>query len=381
MIYMDNAATTPVCMEARYAMQYAIDKAWGNPSSLHAAGRAARELIEQARIDIAECLGINADQAEQQIIFTSGATESCNHAIQQLMKYGWPVEFHADIEHSAVSKKLNRLNRAPWQVQMLANNETGQIYLEQVYDLLVCKTPKRQSVLIDATAAMGQIKVTLNSLLTCAEQKPKTAWENPFFLAFSGHKFGAPKGTGCLVRSWNIVLDPMILGGEQEHGYRAGTENVLGIVGMAAALKHYTLHMKEFQKKEIALRDMLIEGVLDKVDCAVLNGAWVKGSCAERLPGNVNFSFMDGDIDGTQLVTMLDLKYGICASSGAACHGHATEPSSVILSTTGSEKRAKSSLRLTLSAENTEQEVETAIYAIKDCIDTLCQTNGNAPLA
>lgn len=361
MIYMDHAATTTMRPCALWNMQKVAERFWGNPSSVHAMGREAAQELEQCRQMIADC--INCDPAE--VFFTSGATESCNWIIRHLHSrflncdnaiYGNIKQEHAAVYEAALAPhgELPTLT-----VCMLANNETGQIFQKQIMDVKQLSSLHMTAPLfVDATAAAGHILMDFKEL-GCS------------YMAFSGHKFGAAKGVGCLIAKTGSVLSPMLVGGYQEGGFRAGTENLPGIASMAYALKNACDNMTAEQAKVIRLRDELILGIKDIPDC-VLNGAWTKGLCTDRLPGNVNFSFRG--VDGEKLVTMLDIDYGICASSGSACHSGKGERSRVIYDLHHDDELARGSLRLTLSHQNTMDEVETVISAVKECVRRLRQS-------
>ena len=362
MIYMDHAATTPMRPCALWSMQKVAGRFWGNPSSVHAMGREAAQELERYRQMIADC--INCDPAE--VFFTSGATESCNWIIRFMHSrffncdnaiYGNIKQEHAAVYEAALAPhgELPTLT-----VCMLANNETGQIFQKQIMGVKQLSSLHMTAPLfVDATAAVGHIPVDFKEL-GCS------------YMAFSGHKFGGAKGIGCLIAKENSFLAPMLVGGGQENGMRAGTENLPGIASMAYALKDACEYMEGENYNTIRMRDRLIEGIQKEVPDCVLNGAWTKGLCTDRLPGNVNFSFRG--VDGEKLVTLLDIGCGICASSGSACHSGKGERSQVIYDLYHDDELARGSLRLTLSHQNTMDEVETVISAVKDCVKRLRQS-------
>ncbi|MBR6507218.1 MAG: cysteine desulfurase NifS [Clostridia bacterium] len=373
-IYMDNAATTEMSAAAINAVTEAW-KVYGNPSSLHGAGREAFFMLDKAREDVAKALG--ADKNE--IYFTSGGSESDNWAIigaaKAMALKGKKEIISTAIEHHAVLHTLNVLEKegfkiillpvstegyvTPKQVEeaitentalvtvMMANNEIGTIQpIAEIGE--VCR---KNGVLFhtDAVQAVGHIPVDVKAL-------------NVDMLSLSGHKFHGPKGVGALYLRKGVRLPNLINGGAQESGRRAGTENLAGICGMAAALKESVENMEANNAKIIPLRDKLING-LTAVERTRLNGGR-----ENRVPNNVSVCF-EG-IEGESLLLWLDAK-GICASSGSACTSGSLDPSHVLLAIGLIHEIAHGSLRLSLSEHTTEEEVDYVLETVPGIVKYL----------
>ncbi len=374
-VYFDNAATTAMSKAALDAMIPALEETWSNASSLYTLGQLAKEQLEQARADIAECIG--ADPYE--IIFTSGGSEADNQAIVSMARWGEKRGkkhiISTAFEHHAVLHTLQKLEKEGFEVTYLDVHPEGMIYPEQVEEAIrpdtclvtimyanneigsimpiaeigaICKE-KKVIFHTDAVQAVGHLDINVKE-------------QNIDMLSMSAHKFHGPKGVGCLYARRGIVLSNLIEGGAQERGKRAGTENIPGILGMAAALKDILSRREENAIKETAMRDRLIEG-LSQIPHSKLNGPRT-----QRLPGNVNFVF-EG-IEGESLLLMLDMK-GIAVSSGSACTSGSLDPSHVLLAIGLPHAVAHGSLRLTLSEYNTMEEVEYVLSVIPGIVDYL----------
>ena len=371
-IYADNAATTKMSRAAIEAMVPYFSENYGNPSSLHTEGQAAKEALEEAREEIAAVLGCEA----REIIFTSGGSEADNQAIISAARLGEKKGkkhiVSSTFEHHAVLHTLERLKREGFEVTLIdvhsdglmrshevaaairedtclvsvmyANNEIGTV--QPIKE--IGKICRERGVLFhtDAVQAVGHLKINVRE-------------ENVDMLSLSGHKFHGPKGVGALYVRKGIVLTNIIDGGAQERGKRAGTENIPAIMGMVAALREAYSKIDENTQRLTRLRDRLIEG-LSEIPHSVLNGDKEK-----RLPSNVSFCF-EG-IEGESLLLLLDDK-GISASSGSACTSGSLDPSHVLLSIGRVHDIAHGSLRLTLSEENTEEDVEYIIDATKEVV-------------
>ena len=375
MIYLDNAATTKMSKTAMDAMLPYMDNIYGNPSSLHSVGQAANEALINARERIAKLLGCEA----REITFTSGGSEADNQALLSAARIGERTGkkhlISTAFEHHAVLHTLKKLEKQGFEITLLDVHENGIILPEQVADAIrpdtclvtimyanneigtiqpikeigaVCR---EKGVLFhtDAVQAAGHLHIDVK------EQKID-------MLSLSAQKFHGPKGIGALYAKKGIPLTNVIEGGAQERGKRAGTENIPAIMSMAAALEEACGHMDENAEKLTALRDTLISG-LSEIPHAILNG-----DAKKRLPGNVSFCF-EG-IEGESLLLLLDDK-GVCASSGSACTSGSLDPSHVLLAIGRVHDIAHGSLRLTLSEENTEEEIEYAIQAVKDVVEYL----------
>ncbi|WP_302629124.1 cysteine desulfurase NifS [Eubacterium sp. AF15-50] len=380
-IYADNAATTKTSQAAIDAMVDIMNNVYGNPSSLHTVGQKAKEALEKARVEVAQCLG--ADFKE--IYFTSGGSEADNQAIISAAKFGARKNkkhiISTKIEHHAVLHTLNKLEKEGFEVTLLDIDESGIVKPEDVEEAIredtalvtimyanneigtiqpiaeIGKICKEKGVIFhtDAVQAAGHLHIDVNK-------------ENIDMLSLSGHKFHGPKGVGVLFARKNIPLVNIIEGGAQERGRRAGTENLPAIVGMAKALMDATKAIDETAEIEIKLRNHLIEG-LEKISHSILNGDREK-----RLPGNVNFCF-EG-IEGESLLLLLDAK-GIAASSGSACTSGSLDPSHVLLAIGRPHEIAHGSLRLTICRDNTMEEID---YMIKEIANVVEYLRGISPV-
>ena len=374
-IYADNAATTKMSRTAIDAMLPYMETYYGNPSSLHSVGQKAAEALQSARERIAACLGCQP----REITFTSGGSEADNQALLSAAKLdarkGKKHIISTAFEHHAILHSLKRLEKEGFEVELLPVGETGTITAQQVRDAIrddtclvtimyanneigsilpiaeigaVCK---EKGVLFhtDAVQAAGHVHINVRE-------------QNIDMLSLSAHKFHGPKGIGVLYARQGVILTPLIEGGAQERGKRAGTENIPAIMGMAAALEEACAHIDENAQKVSALRDKLIAG-LSKIPHSALNGDPVN-----RLPGNVSFCF-EG-IEGESLLLLLDAK-GICASSGSACTSGSLDPSHVLLAIGRPHEVAHGSLRPSLCEWNTEEEADYMLRAIPEVVTYL----------
>lgn len=362
MIYMDNAATTKMTSAVIQAMLLSMKNAWYNPSSLYTPAQRAADALRNARVQIAACLNATPDE----IIFTSGGSESNNQAILSAARAGVQEGkrhiISTAIEHHAVLHTLEKLEREGYEVELLdvqsngiipaaqverairedtclvtvmyANNEIGSI--QPISEVGAICRERSVTFHTDAVQAAGHLPIDVKA-------------QSIDLLSLSAHKFHGPKGTGALYVRKGIPVTRLIEGGDQEQGRRAGTENVPAIIGMAAALEQACAHMAENAQKVSALRNQLIEG-LSRIPGTVLNG-----DPENRLPGNVNLSF--AGIEGESLVLLLD-QQGICASTGSACTSHSLLPSHVLLATGQTCEMAASALRLSLNKNNTQADVD-----------------------
>ena len=374
-IYLDNAATTKTSKTAIDAMTPYFDVIYGNPSSLHSTGQAAAEALYDARQRIARC--INASPNE--ITFTSGGSEADNQAIISAARNGERSGkkhiISTKIEHHAVLHTLKKLEKEGFEITLLDVGEYGIVKPEQVRDsiredtcLVTVMFANNEIGTIQPIKEIGgicrQAKVPFHTdaVQAAGHLHIDVADQNIDMLSISAHKFHGPKGIGILYAKKGIRLTNVIEGGAQERGKRAGTENVPAIMGMAAALEEACTHIDENAKKLTAMRDRLI-AELSKIPHSVLNG-----DADQRLPGNVNFCF-EG-IEGESLLLLLDDK-GVCASSGSACTSGSLDPSHVLLAIGRPHEIAHGSLRLSLSGENTEEEIEYTVSAVKDVVEYL----------
>lgn len=375
MIYADNAATTKISKTAADAMIFYMEEAWGNPSSLHGTGQKAAEALWSARERIAACIGASPEE----IYFTSGGSEADNQAIISAAGSGEKKNkkhiISSAFEHHAVLHTLKKLEKEGFEIELLDVHANGMIYPEQVAEAI--REDTCLVTIMYANNEIGSVMPVTEIAAICRERKVpfhtdavQTVGHLPVdvhaqnidMLSLSAHKFHGPKGVGVLYAGKGIPLTNIIEGGAQERGKRAGTENVPAIMGMAAALEEACLHMKKNEEKLIKLRTKLIEG-LSRIPHSIWNG-----DLENRLPGNVSFCF-EG-IEGESLLLLLDDK-GICASSGSACTSGSLEPSHVLLAIGRPHEIAHGSLRLSLCADNTEEEVDRILKAVPEVVEYL----------
>lgn len=377
MIYLDNAATTRMAPEVLDAMMPFFADIYGNPSTIYGLGSKARRAVAEAREHVSALIGAKPEE----IYFTSGGTEADNWALKAV------AETYADrgrhiittkIEHHAILHTCEWLERQGFEVTyldvdrdglvhvedvqaalrpdtilisvMFANNEIGTI--EPVAEIGALARERHILFHTDAVQAFGQIPVDVKSM-------------NIDLLSASAHKLNGPKGVGCLYIRSGVRLRSFLHGGAQERGRRAGTENVPGIVGFGEAARRAGQLLPEKQKREQSLRDYLTDRLESEVPWCRLNG-----HRSRRLPGNVNFSF--SFVEGESLLIRLDME-GICASSGSACTSGSLDPSRVLLAIGLRHEEAHGSLRFTLSEDNTKEELDTVVEAVKKNVELLRQ--------
>lgn len=366
MIYLDNASTTKICHSAVQAMEPYLNEMYGNPSGIYNFSKMTKEIVDEARVNIAKALHTKPEN----IFFTSGGTESDNWVLENAQNFGRHI-ITSSIEHHAVLNKCASLEKEgmmvsyvgtdrdglvnPYEIEneirdntalisiMFANNEIGTIQpIEEIG-----RIAKEHHIMFhtDAVQAFCHVPIDVEEL-------------GIDMLSASSHKFHGPKGVGFLyVREPEKML-PLIYGGGQEKGKRAGTENVIGIAGMNAAVTEAMKQLNERMKKETELRNYLISRVLREIPYVRLNGHSTK-----RLPGNVNFTI--AGVDGTSLVVLMD-NDGICVSSGSACSAGDDSASHVITAIGIPEQYAYGTIRITLCADNTKEEIDYLIYRLKE---------------
>ena len=374
-IYVDNGATTKMSETAVKAMTPYMTEIYGNPSSLHSVGQRAAEALTDARERIAACLNCSP----REVTFTSGGSEADNQAIISAARIGEKVGkkhiISTAFEHHAVLHTLNKLKKEGFDITLLDVHENGIVTAEEVEKairpdtaLVTIMFANNEIGTIQPIAAIGEVCVNhgvifhTDAVQAVGHVKVDVKEQHIDMLSLSAHKFHGPKGIGVLVSRRGIPLTNLIEGGAQERKKRAGTENIPAIMAMAAALEEACGHLEENAKKLIAMRDKLIAG-LSEIPHSVLNG-----DPKNRLPGNVNFCF-EG-IEGESLLLLLDDK-GIAASSGSACTSGSLDPSHVLLAIGRPHEIAHGSLRLSLSEENTEEEMDYIIAAVKDVVEYL----------
>jgi len=372
-IYMDHSATTPVAPEVLEAMLPFFSEKFGNASSLHSFGLEAKEALEASREKVAKLLGANAEE----IIFTSGGTESDNLALKGIAYRNREKGKHiitTVIEHPAILETCRKLQKEGFEVTYLpvkedglldpaalqsairqdtilisvmhANNEVGTI--QPLQEIGKIAAEKDINLHTDAVQSIGKIDTNVDAL-------------GVDLLSLSAHKFYGPKGVGALYVRKGTRLESIVQGGGHERGLRSGTENVAGIVGLARAADLAGEIMASEAERLTGLRDRLAKLVLDKV-----KDAWVNGSMTRRLPGNLNFSFKY--VEGESLLLFLDAK-GIGVSTGSACSSKKLEPSHVLLSLGLKPEECHGSLRLTMGRSNTVGDVDYVAASIAEAVE------------
>ena len=374
-IYLDNAATTKTAREVVDAMLPYFTESYGNPSSIYELGQRSKEAITKAREEIAQVIGAKTEE----IYFTGGGSEADNWAIKAAYEAYKNKGNHiitTKIEHHAVLHTCQYLEKQGARVTYLDVDENGLVDLDQLQKAITPETilitimfanneigtiePVREIGLIakehgilfhtDAVQAFGQVPIDVDEM-------------NIDMLSSSAHKINGPKGIGCLYIRKGVKIRSFIHGGAQERKRRAGTENVPGIVGYGVAARMAAETMKKRTQREKELRDYFIRRVLEEVPYVRLNGDPVK-----RLPNNANFSFQF--IEGESLLIMLDMK-GIAGSSGSACTSGSLDPSHVLLAIGLPHEIAHGSLRLTLGADTTKEDLDYTLEQIKEIVEKL----------
>lgn len=366
MIYLDNAATTKISDTAIEAMEPYLNEMYGNPSGVYNMSRMTREIVEEARGNIAEALGTQPEN----IFFTSGGTESDNWVLNNAKSKGNHI-ITSKIEHHAILNKCAQLEKEGMQITYMDTDSTGMVNPREIEKninnetaLISIMFANNEIGTIEPIAEIGRIARNNNVLFhTDAVQAfghvPIDVEQmNIDMLSASSHKFHGPKGVGFLYVRNPENMSPLLYGGGQESGRRAGTENVAGIVGMSAAISEAMKNMGKRIRKETEMRNYLINRVLNEIPYVRLNG-----HPSKRLPGNTSFTF--AGINGTSLVVLMD-NDGICVSAGSACSSGSEKPSHVITAIGLPEELAYGTVRLTLSSENTMEEINYTIYKLKE---------------
>ena len=371
-IYADNAATTRLSDTALTAMLPYLQQEYGNPSSLHSVGQRAQEALTDARARIAQRLGCQPTE----VIFTSGGSEADNQAIRSVAAWG-KIKGKTHIistafEHHAVLHTLDALKTEGFTVTLLDVHEDGMVSAQQVEEAIIDQTclvtvmyANNEIGTVQPIAEIGEVcrrrgvYFHTDAVQAVGHLPVNVAEQNIDLLSLSAHKFHGPKGIGVLYARRGVPLFPLIHGGAQERGRRGGTENIPAIVGMAAALDEACDRLEEDTATLTALRDRLIAG-LSNIPHSVLNG-----NREHRLPGTVNFCF-EG-IEGESLLLLLDDK-GVYASSGSACTSGSLDPSHVLLAIGRPHEIAHGSLRLSLSPDTTQEEVDYMVEAVTDVV-------------
>ncbi len=373
-VYADNAATTPLSPVALEAMMPYLTEQYGNPSGIYATGRRAKQAMEQARAAIAQALGAKAEE----VYFTGGGTEADNWALKSVCEARSRKGKHivaSPLEHHAITHTLDWLKKQGYEITYLKCDENGIVSPETLEAAM-----REDTILVTVMAANNEI----GTVMPIGELAAVTHAHGALFhtdavqaaghipLDFAGmgidlmsiaaHKFRGPKGVGALLVRKGVYLPTFIHGGGQEKNRRSGTENVAGIVGMAAALTEAVTHMEENTAKLNAMRQKLTEGLL------ALPYTRLTGHPEKRLPGTASFVFEC--IEGESLVLSLD-SVGICASSGSACSSASLDPSHVLLSIGLPHEVAHGSLRLSLGEQNTMEDVDYILEKLPVIVERL----------
>ena len=371
-VYADNAATTCVSKTALDAMMPYLTEQYGNPSSLYAFAQNAKEALENARKTVADIIGAQP----KEIYFTSGGSEADNQAIVSMAKVGaLKGKKHlisTKFEHHAVLHTLKKLEKEGFEVTLLDVHEDGVVRLEDLEAavredtaLVTIMFANNEIGTVQPIKEIGEFcrarKIPFHTdAVQAAGHMPINVQEmNIDLLSMSGHKFHAPKGVGVLYAKTGMPLFNIIEGGAQERGKRAGTENIPGIVALAAALKESVDNMEAKTAKHIPMRDKLFTE-LSKIPHSKING-----SLEHHVPGTVNMCF-EG-IEGESLLLLLDAK-GVCASSGSACTSGSLDPSHVLLSLGLPHEVAHGSLRLSIGEYNTMEEIDHIIKVVPEVV-------------
>lgn len=374
-IYLDHSATTPVAPEVLEAMLPYFGEKFGNASSLHSFGLEAKEALEDSRAKVASLLGAQPEE----IIFTSGGTESDNLALKGI---GYRSKekglgnhiIISSIEHPAILETCRKLETQGFEVTYLPVTKDGLVDPGTLESAI-----KKETVLISVMHANNEIGTIqpLKEIGELAEEKDvffhtdavQTAGKIPIdvndmgldLLSISAHKLYGPKGVGALYVRKGTRLDSIVQGGGHERGLRSGTENVAGIVGLARAADLASQEMASEAKRLSDLRDKLAKMVLGSV-----KEAWINGSMIKRLPGNLNFGFRY--VEGESLLLFLDSR-GIAVSTGSACSSKKLEPSHVLMSLGLKPEECHGSLRITMGRSNTEEDVDYVARSITEAVE------------
>lgn len=375
MIYLDNAATTRMKSEIVDKMKVYLDTDFGNPSGLYEFAYSNQRAMEEAREIIAGAL--NCDKEE--IYFTSGGTESDNWALKGIanaLKYKGNHIITSKIEHHAIIHTCNFLERQGFKITYVNVDSNGIVKIDEIM-----KAIRKDTILISIMTANNEIGSLqpIDIIGDIAKEKgilfhtdavqafghiPIDVRRSKIdLLSASSHKFGGPKGCGFLYVNNRIDIEPFMHGGSQEKKKRAGTSNVPGIVGMSEALKDAVLNMHNRMAYEIRLRDYMVKRIFKEIPFCRLNGDRFK-----RLPNNVNFSFKN--VEGQSIVVLMS-EAGVCVSSGSACSSGDKNPSHVIQAIGLPDELAYGTVRITLSYENTKEEIDYTVNKLKEIVNKI----------
>ena len=375
MIYLDNAATTKTAPEVVDAMLPYFSEYYGNASTIYSLGAESKKAMDHARQTIADSLGAKPEE----IYFTAGGSESDNWALKATAEAYASKGKHiitTKIEHHAILHICEYLEKRGFEITYLNVDRDGLISLDELKAairpdtiLISVMFANNEIGTIEPIAEIGEIAKEHGVLfhtdaVQAYAQVPINVDEMHIdMLSASGHKLNGPKGIGFLYIRKGVKIRSFVHGGAQERSRRAGTENIPGIVGLGAAVERAMRIMDTKTRKEIELRDYLIGRLENEIP-----HCWLNGHRTKRLPNNINFSFLF--IEGESMLIMLDMK-GICASSGSACTSGSLDPSHVLLAIGLKHEEAHGSLRLTLSEENTKEEMDIVAEEVKKIVQRL----------
>ena len=375
MIYLDNAATTKTAPEVVDAMLPYFSEYYGNASTIYSLGAESKKAMDHARQTIADSLGAKPEE----IYFTAGGSESDNWALKATAEAYTSKGKHiitTKIEHHAILHTCEYLEKRGFEITYLNVDRDGLISLDELKAairpdtiLISVMFANNEIGTIEPIAEIGEIAKEHGVLfhtdaVQAYAQVPINVDEMHIdMLSASGHKLNGPKGIGFLYIRKGVKIRSFVHGGAQERSRRAGTENIPGIVGLGAAVERAMRIMDTKTRKEIELRDYLIERLENEIP-----HCWLNGHRTKRLPNNINFSFLF--IEGESMLIMLDMK-GICASSGSACTSGSLDPSHVLLAIGLKHEEAHGSLRLTLSEESTKEEMDIVAEEVKKIVQRL----------
>ncbi|OPX73137.1 MAG: putative cysteine desulfurase 2 [Methanoregulaceae archaeon PtaB.Bin152] len=382
-IYMDHSATTPVKPEVVDAMVPFLQQNFGNPSSIYSIARESKHVVESARESVAQALGAEP----QEVFFTSGGTEADNWALKGIVSANRKRGDHiitSAIEHHAVLYPARYLEKQGISVTYLPVDSYGLVDPVRVEDaitdrtiLISVMTANNEIGTIEPVKEIGRIAHShgipfhTDAVQAVGHIPLSVKDENIDLLSLSAHKFGGPKGIGALYIRKGIKIDPLLHGGGQERNRRAGTENVAGIVGLSKALEISMRDMESERRRLTHLRNRLCKGLLNVIPASRLNGHPL-----ERLPGNVNISVEY--VEGESMLLLLD-REGICASTGSACTSGSLEPSHVLMAIGLPHEVAHGSLRFTLGAMNTIEDVDRVIDVVPRVVEKLREMSPLSP--
>ena len=366
-VYLDHNATTPLNAEVVEAMMPYMTGIYGNPSSVHRFGRLTRDALEQARIQVAQFTGSEPNQ----VIFTSGGTESNNLAVKGAMMNLSPAQLAiSSIEHACMLEPAKAMQPLGWVLDLLAVDDQGRVQLDHLKSVVTDNTrfvsvmaANNETGVVQDLKNLVEATKSLNSDVLFHSDACQMAGKLAInfkqlgldLMSVSSHKLYGPQGAGALIASRSIDLSPQILGGGQERGLRSGTENLAAIVGFGKAAELATEALQSRQDNALKLQQQLISALLE------LSGVEVFSLNADRLPNTVQFSVQG--IDGETLLMQLDKK-GFAVSSGSACDSGRTEPSHVLLAMGISAETARGAIRVSFGEQNTEEDVSRFVEAL-----------------